>query len=80
MPFRLPRAMIQNHHLIELASRMYATTAIQKAFALTNGIKMKTPMIEVIAIIIEIKNQKCRRITMPYLPLPPAPATLPQTR
>ena len=58
MPFQLPRATIQNHHLIELASRTYAATAIQKAFALTNGIKMKTPMIEAIAIISEIKNQK----------------------
>ena len=58
MPFRLPREMIQNHHLIELARKRYAATAIQKAFALTNGIKMKTPTTEAIAIISVIKNQK----------------------
>jgi len=45
--------MIQNHHLSELASRSHAATAIQKAFALTNGIKMKTPTTEAIATISE---------------------------
>ena len=50
--------MIQNHHLIELASRRYAATAIQKAFALTSGIKMKTPTTETIANISENKNPK----------------------
>jgi hypothetical protein len=57
MPFQLPRGMIQNHHLRELASIMYAATAIQKAFALTSGIKMKTPTTEATASISEIKNQ-----------------------
>jgi hypothetical protein len=36
---------------------MYAPTAIQKAYALTSGMKMKTPTTEEIAIIRESANQ-----------------------
>jgi len=36
---------------------MYAATAIQKAFALISGRKMKTPTTEAIAIIREINRQ-----------------------
>ena len=46
-----------NHHLSELASMMYAPTAIQKAYALTTGIKTKTLTIEAITIIRESANQ-----------------------
>jgi hypothetical protein len=36
---------------------MYAPTAIQKAYALTTGIKMKTLTVEAITIIRESANQ-----------------------
>jgi hypothetical protein len=37
---------------------MYAPATIQKAYAVTNGIKMKTLTIEAIVIIRESANQK----------------------
>jgi hypothetical protein len=51
------RWSLQNHRLSELASKMYAPTTNQKAYALTSGIKLKTLMIEAIAVIRERANQ-----------------------
>jgi hypothetical protein len=48
---------LQNHHLCELASKTYAATTNQKAFALKSGIKLKTLMIETVSIIRESANQ-----------------------
>jgi hypothetical protein len=55
-PWRL-RWSLQNHRLCELASKTYAPTTNQKAFALKSGIKLKTLMIETVSIIRESANQ-----------------------
>jgi hypothetical protein len=49
--------LLQNHCLCELASKTYAPTTNQKAYALKSGIKLKTLMIETVKITRESANQ-----------------------
>src|SRR3954454_11969794 len=60
-PWRL-RWSVQNHCRCELASKTYAPTTNQKAFALKSGIKLKTLMMETVNVIRESANQTLRRM------------------